>query len=88
MKIKIGFALRKFAGKWMAVSVGENADEKNLFITLNDTGAFVWNLLNEDITYCDVIKAITTKYDIDEQTAKADFDEFLEKVKKAGIIDE
>ncbi len=88
MKIKTGFALRKFAGKWMAVSVGGNADEKNLFITLNDTGAFVWNLLQEDISYSEVIVAITAKYDIDETTAKADFDEFLNKMKKAGIIDE
>lgn len=88
MKIKSGFALRNFADKWMAVSVNDNADKSNLFITLNDSGAFVWSLLQNDVSYDDVLKAITEKYDVDEETSKADFDLFLSKIRNAGILDE
>lgn len=88
MKIKKGFVLRKFADKWIAVASDDIADEHNILITLNKTGVFVWNLLQNDIDYNTVIAKITEHYDIDEKTAKADFDIFLEKVRKAGIVDE
>lgn len=88
MKIKKGFVLRKFADKWIAVASDDIADEHNILITLNKTGVFVWNLLQNDIDYNTVIAKITEHYNIDEKTAKADFDIFLEKVRKAGIIDE
>ena len=48
MKIKDGFALRNFADKWIAVSINDNTHENNLFITLNNSGAFVWNLLQNE----------------------------------------
>ncbi|MEE0859590.1 MAG: PqqD family protein [Acutalibacteraceae bacterium] len=88
MKIKKGFVLRKFADKWIAVASDDIADEHNILITLNKTGVFVWNLLQNDIDYNTVIAKITEHYDIDEKIAKADFDIFLEKVRKAGIVDE
>lgn len=88
MKIKDGFVLNKFADKFIAVSVFDSDDEPNVLITLNKTGAFVWQLLENDITYDEVIGKLTEKYDIDAKTASADFDEFLEKTRKAGLIDE
>ena len=88
MKIKDGFALRNFADKWIAVSINDNTHENNLFITLNNSGAFVWELLKNDTSYDEVITAITNKYGIDNNTAKADFDAFLSKVRDAGILDE
>lgn len=88
MKIKEGFVLRKFAGKWLAVASDDLADKHNILITLNKTGVFVWNLLQSDTDYDTVINKITEHYNIDEKTAKTDFDNFLEKTRKAGIIDE
>lgn len=88
MKIKNGFALRNFADKWIAVSINDNTHENNLFITLNNSGAFVWDLLQNETDYDTVIKAITEKYDIDTKTAQDDFDAFLFKVRNAGILDE
>lgn len=88
MKIKQGFVLRNFADKWIAVCAEDYADESNMFITLNQSGVFVWELLQNDVLYDDVISAITEKYDISEAQAKNDFDEFLNKLRKAGILDE
>ena len=88
MKIKDGFALRNFADKWIAVSINDNSHENNLFITLNNSGAFVWDLLQNETDYSTVINAITEKYGIDTTTAQEDFDAFLYKVRSAGILDE
>ncbi len=86
MKLKSEFVLRNFADKYIAVSVNDSADDSNAFITMNKSGAFVWELLQNDISYDEVINAITNKYDISIDTAKADFDEFLRIVRNAGML--
>lgn len=87
MKIKPGFALRTFADKWLAVSTDDTSDERHLLITLNKTGAFVWQVLQNDTTYDDVVSRLMQQYDIDEHTAKADLDRFLDITRKAGILE-
>lgn len=88
MKIKNGFILRKFADKIVAVATDEMSDYDNTFIKMNSTGEFVWNVMQNDVTYDFIIKSLLDKYDIDEETAKNDLDEFLATIKKAGLLDE
>ncbi len=88
MKIKDGFILRKFADKYLSVAVGNAADEFNVLITLNETGAFVWDLMQEDVSYDFVIEQMLENYEVDRETAIRDLDEFLEKTRSAGLIDE
>ena len=88
MKIKDGFELRKFGGKWLAVTVDEAADENNVLVTLNETGAFVWKLLRNESEYSSIVSAIVENYEVDEATAKRDFDNFLKICRENGILDE
>ena len=88
MKIKDGFVLRKFGGKWLAVTVDDAADEKNVLVTLNETGAFVWELLQKESAYTDVVSELVENYEIDEAAAKQDLDRFLDACRTAGILDE
>jgi hypothetical protein len=88
MKIKDGFELRKFGGKWLAVTVDDAADENNVLITLNETGAFVWGILQNESSYSDIITAIVENYEVDEAVAKADLDNFLQVCRENGILDE
>lgn len=86
MKLKSDYVLRAFSGKYIAVSVNDSADNNNVFITMNKSSAFVWELLQNEISYEEVISKIIEKYNIDETTAKADLDEFLDKLRKAGVL--
>ncbi len=86
MKLKSEFVLRNFADKWIVVSVNDSTDSSNVFISMNSSGAFVWELLQHEISYDEVIEELTDKYDVDEATAKADFDEFLNSVRQAGML--
>lgn len=88
MKLKSEFVLGSFSDNFFAVSVNNSADSDNVFITMNSTGEFVFNLLQNEISYDEVINKLTDKYDIDEDTAKDDFDIFLAKLREAGILDE
>ncbi len=42
MKIKDEFVLRKFADKWVAVSVNDDMEKEDFFITMNKSGVFLW----------------------------------------------
>lgn len=88
MKIKDGFVLRKFADKIVAVADDDMADYCNTFIKMNGTGEFVWNLLQNDVDYDFVIKSLCDTYEVDEDSARSDFDEFLSAVRKAGLLNE
>ena len=86
MKLNSDYVLRTFAGKYIAASVNDSDDNNNVFITMNKSSAFVWELLQKEISYEEVISKIIEKYNIDETTAKVDLDEFLDKLRKAGVL--
>lgn len=86
MKIKDGFELRKFGGKWLAVTVDEAADEKNVLVTLNETGAFVWGILRTESEYSDIVSKIVENYEVDEAVAEKDLDNFLRICRENGIL--
>lgn len=87
MKLKDGFLLRQFGEDYIVVAVGEDSGDFNKLITLNSVGAFIYEALQTETAYDDVLKKITDKYDVEENLAKADLDIFLDNVKKAGLLD-
>ena len=88
MKLKSDYTLRNFSDKYIAVTVSDSADNNNVFVTMNKSAAFVWELLQNEISYEEVISKLTEKYNIERATAKADFEEFLKKLREAGVLDE
>ena len=86
MKLKTGFVLRKVADTYVVVAVGAEAKKHNVMITLNETGALLWEKLSEDATEDSLTNAILEVYDIDENTARADVNKFIEKIKSEDLI--
>lgn len=86
MKLKDGFVLRKVADTYVVVAVGAEAKKHNVMITLNETGGLLWEKLSEGAEKKDLVDAILEVYDIDEATASADVDRFIEKVNSEGLI--
>lgn len=87
MKIKDGFMLRQFSEDYIVVAVGDDAEDFNKLITLNSVGAYIYNLLNNDMTYEEIVSAVLDKYDADRKTVENDINIFLADAKKAGLID-
>ena len=82
MKIRNGFIIRKLDRGYVVVTVGQASKEFNGMIRLNPAGAFLWKSIQEGTdTREKLIRAMLERYeDLDEATAKADLDEFLESV--------
>lgn len=79
--------LRQFGEDYIVVAVGDEAEDFNKLITLNSVGAYIYNLLNNDMTYEEIVSAVLDKYDADRKTVENDINIFLADAKKAGLID-
>lgn len=87
MKIKEGFILRKMGGQAVVVSVGAASKIFNGMIKLNETGEFLWQKMNEDVSESELVQALVEEYDVPEEAAKDDVKSFIEILKKPGIIE-
>ena len=88
MKIKKGFVLRDLAGQYVVVPVGAASKKFNGIIYLNETGSFLFNELQVNLTEEELVSKLLGEYDIDEATAKSDVKEFIENLRKAKLLDE
>lgn len=87
MKIKKGFVVRTVAGESVVVAVGEASKSFKGYIKLNDSGRTLWDRLAEGADQEELLSAILSEYKVDEQTAKADIERFVETLKGAGILE-
>lgn len=87
MRIKEGYMLREAAGETVVVPFGEEALNFQGIISLNETGAFLWRQLEQGCEVDTLVKALLNEYEIDVDTANDDVKDFVEKVKKAGVLD-
>ena len=87
MKIRNGFMLRKVGGQNVVVAVGAASRDFNGIIKLNETGAFLWELLKSERTPEELTESLLAEYDIDRETASADVEAFAERLSRAELLD-
>ena len=87
MKIKSGFMLREVAGNYIVVAVGSRVKEFNGIINLNETGAFIWGLLEKGATEEELLTALLNEYEVDKEVARADVLSLLDKIREAGLLE-
>lgn len=80
--------LRQFGDDFIAVAVGDDAENFNKLITLNSVGAFIFNFLSEERERGDIVNALMDTYEVDRKTAERDVDAFVDNLRAAGLLDE
>ena len=85
MKIKEGYVVRKIGTKYYAVSAARAAEGGGM-IALNETGAFIWELLKEETDAEAVAKALAAKYEIDMETALRDTEAYIRMLSEVGAL--
>ena len=86
IKTKKGFMLRSVAGRHVVVAIGQASVDFNGLITLNDTGAYIWEKLAKGTTYEELLGDMLSDYEVDEETARKGIDGFLETARSAELI--
>lgn len=87
MKIRDGYITRPMGDLYVVVDVTADVDFNGL-ITLNESALFIWELLQNEISYDDLLKALYEHYDAPVEVLKADLDSFIENARKANLIEE
>jgi sensor domain CHASE-containing protein len=87
MKIKTGYLLRDIAGQTIVVPIGAEAVRFNGIVTLNKTGKVLWNALQNEQNADDLVRVLLNQFEVEEATAKNDVSSFVEKLKKANLLE-
>lgn len=87
MKIKEDFVLRKVADSYVVVPVNKMTLDFNGIINLNETGAFLFEKLQNDCEKVDLLKAMLDEYEVGEEKASADIDSFIKKLEEADVLE-
>ncbi len=88
MKVKEGFMMRKVGDQIVVVAMGQAAKQFHGMMNLNETGAFVWELLKQETSEENVLEAMMENYGIDRERAKKGLDSFLDKLRTVGVLEE
>ena len=88
MKIQKEFVLREIAGDYVIIPTGKTTLTFNGLITVNEVRAALCKMLQSDKSLHDLIQGILDEYDVEESVAREDIQEFLETLRKNGILDE
>ena len=87
MKIKENFILRKVADSYIVVPVNSRTLDFNGIINLNETGAFLFEKLQQGAEREELINAMLEEYDVAPDRAESDIDIFIQKVRDADVLE-
>lgn len=87
MKIKTDYILRKVGKQYVVVATGRSSKDFHGMIRLNESAAFVFDLLKTDKTEPELIDALIAEYSVDETEARNDISAFLDTLKEAGALE-
>lgn len=78
MKRNSGFLVRQVAGRYVLAPVGETVKSFSGMITMNATGKFLWDLLEQDQTVDTLAQALVDNYEVEFEKAKEDVLKYIE----------
>ena len=88
MKLKEGFIVRKVANTDVVIPVGNNIANFNGIITLNETAAFLWNLLKGGTEVTDMVEAVVSEFEVNRESALEDVEAFTMQLRQANMLEE
>lgn len=89
MKLKYKFVVRQVGGRPVAVAVGKDNAHFNGMIKLNESGEFIFKMLNSgEVSQEEIISALIKEYEINQELAQNTVMEFSEYLKQNGLIEE
>ena len=86
MKLSDQYMLRQVADEYLVIPVGEAALKVKGLIGLSESGSLLYRRLQDGCTEAELVTALLSEYDIDADTARADTREFLEQMRRMGIL--
>lgn len=79
-KHKKKFVVRELGNELILVPITGKVAKMNEMFTMNETGKFIWENIDENTTTDDIVNLLTETFSVDETTARRDTENFIERV--------
>ena len=86
MKIRAGYSLRNVLDMYVVLGTGKDAYTPNRIMSVNETGAFLWGILEKGADKALLVSRMTEEYDVNEETAAGDVDAFLAQLRDKNLL--
>ena len=86
LKLDKEYVLRQIGDDYIIVPVGKAALSFNRMITVNETGAFLWEQLVKGTNKEELLRTMVETYEVTREEAERDIDEFLDVLYTNNIL--
>ena len=87
MEIKKDMIMRKVGNETILVPMGNALKEHNGLFMLSETACFLWEQLPDCSSVLELAEKLYNEYDVSQEQALADTQEFVNKLSELKIID-
>lgn len=87
MQINQDFTIQKVGDSYVAVPVGKASQTLHIMIHLNETGAFLWNIMaKKDCSEEELVEALLAEYDVEREIAVHDVHALVEQLREKKVF--
>ena len=86
-KVKDCFMMKEVAEDFIVFPRGEEAIQSPEVLVFNETGAFVWKLLENGDTAEEMAEKLAEKYGITKEQANGDITDLLKKMEESNLLE-
>ncbi len=87
VKQKKDCILREVAGEYLLIPTGAAAVDLNGMITLSETAAFVWKLLEREQSFDSLLAAVLDTYEVERAVAERELRQTLVSLDRLGVLE-
>ncbi len=84
---KDGFVLREVSDQTIIVPTGRLVVDFNYLITLNETGRWLWDHIDQSDSAEALSDQMATQFNADKAVVRKDTEEFLSELLRLGIVE-
>ena len=87
MRARRNIEIRQIAGENLLIPVAENAGMVNGLMVLSESGALLWDRLQQETDRQALIDCLLAEYEVDEARAGADVDACRRQLREAKLLE-
>ena len=77
---------RVIAGEAILIPITRQTQGAGRMLTLNETGAFIWERLDGERRLEEILEEIRTEFEVEEETARRDLLELISSLEEVGAV--
>lgn len=87
MKINPIYKVRKIAGENIILLQGKTGGDMTRVVAFNESALLMWDSLQgKEFTVDDAVAVLLDNYDVEEATARADAEKWVETIRENGLL--